>query len=90
MKKIKRYFKKSIITIKREFLETKQMIKTFKNRDRENYPQAKSQFVDIIKIFFIFPIMALPGSIAILTILELIAKIFRVTIFPKKQKFKKD
>ena len=80
--------KKSIITIKREYIETKKMLKTFKNKDIDNYPQAKGQFVDILKFLLILPISILPGSIFILTILELIAKGFNTTIFPKKQKFK--
>ncbi len=80
--------KKSIITIKREYIETKKMLKTFKNKDVDNYPQAKGQFVDILKFLLILPISILPGSIFILTILELIAKGFNTTIFPKKQKFK--
>lgn len=88
MKKFKRRIKKSFITFKRELIETKQMITTIKNRDKKNYSQAKGQFVDILKFLFLFPVFILPGSVAVLTILELIARVFNTTIFPKKQKFK--
>ena len=88
MRKIKRYMKKIIITVKREYIETKKMLKTFKNKDVDNYPQAKGQFVDILKFLLILPISILPGSVVVLTVLEVVAKGFNTTVFPKKQKFK--
>ena len=89
MKSIRRFLKKSYIATKREINETKEMIRTFKSRDKENYPAAKNQLIDIFKIVFLFPILILPGSAVILTVLELVARFFKFSVFPTKQNFKR-
>ena len=88
MKKIKRGIKKSYLVFIRELRETKLMIKTIKNRDERNYSQAKGQLVDIVKFSILTPVIILPGSILIITIVEVIGKRYKFSIFPKKQKFK--
>jgi len=88
MRKIKRVIKKSFITSKREIRETKKMIKTFRSRDFQNYKAAKNQLIDIVKISFLFPVIMLPGSAVILTLIEIVGKRFNFTIFPRRQKFK--
>ncbi len=88
MKKFKKHIRKSFIATTREIRETKKMIKTFKRKDIENYPQAKGQIIDIVKIVFLFPIIILPGSAVVLTLIEVVGRKFNFTIFPKKQKFK--
>ncbi len=88
MKKIKRFLKKSYIMTLREINETKHMIRIYRNREQVYYDEAKKQAYDIVKILIIFPVLILPGSAVILTILEIIAKGFKTSIFPKKQNFK--
>ncbi len=57
--------------------------------ERENeelMQEANKQLVDLFKIIFLFPITLLPGSVIIVTLLELIARAFKCSIFPTKQK----
>ena len=90
MKKMKRVFKKSYIVFKREVIETKCMINVIKKRDKKNYIYAKEQFKDIMKFSVLIPIITLPGSVFIISAIEIIGKKFKFSIFPKKQKFIKN
>jgi len=65
------------------------MLEIYKNKreDKELVKEANRQLVDIFKIIMLFPISLLPGSVVIVTVLEIIAKAFGGTIFPKKQRF---
>ena len=88
LKRLKRALKKvSIVTI-REYRESKKMLHIFihKRQNRELLKEANRQLVDIFKILLLLPISLLPGSVLIVTLLELIAKAFGATIFPTKQK----
>ncbi len=87
-KRLKRSWKKFWITTVREFKETKRMAQIYlkERHDKELVSEANKQLVDLFKIAFLFPISILPGSILIVTILELIARAFRCSIFPTKQK----
>jgi hypothetical protein len=89
MKRVKKFLKKSYIATKREINETKEMILIFKRGEKEQFKEATKQLVDLFKIIFLLPIMILPGSAVILTLLELIARFFKFSIFPTKQKFKR-
>jgi len=86
MKKMRRMFKKQYLVTMREIRETKAMVRVFLRRERHLYPQAFGQLWDIVKIFFLLPILLLPGSVVILTLLELLARLFRGTIFPRRQR----
>jgi len=89
LQKIKRGFKKVFIIAYREYKETKEMayIYIHQRSNKERLREANKQLIDIFKIIFLIPITILPGSVIIVTILELIAKAFKTTIFPKKQRF---
>ncbi len=89
IKRLKREWKKFIIVFIRESRETKRMLEVYlyERKDRELLRFANRQLVDIFKILLLFPISLLPGSVIIVTLLELIAKAFGTTIFPKKTKF---
>ncbi len=54
--------------------------------NKELMQEANKQLVDLFKIVFLFPITLLPGSVIIVTLLELIARAFKCSIFPTKQK----
>ncbi|BCD59990.1 MULTISPECIES: hypothetical protein [unclassified Nitratiruptor] len=92
MKKALRYitrkWRKFLLLLIREYRETRRMVEIYlTQRDNEKLRrEANKQFVDILKILFLFPISLLPGSVIIITVLELIAKAFKCTIFPTKQK----
>ena len=78
------------IVIIREYKETKQMAQIYLSSERKNprkLKEANSQLLDLFKIIMLFPISLLPGSVVIVTVLEMIAKFFKGSIFPKKQKF---
>ncbi|NPA03677.1 MAG: hypothetical protein GXO61_02340 [Epsilonproteobacteria bacterium] len=87
--KIKRSWKKFNLVLLREYRESKKMLEIYKNKreDKELVKEANRQLVDIFKIIMLFPISLLPGSVVIVTVLEIIAKAFGGTIFPKKQRF---
>ncbi|WP_084276217.1 hypothetical protein [Nitratiruptor tergarcus] len=89
LKSIKRSWKKLVIVFIRESRETKRMLEVymFQRNNKELMQFANRQLVDIFKILFLFPITLLPGSVIIVTLLEIIAKAFGATIFPKKTKF---
>ena len=89
VKRAKRECKKVSILLLREFKETKRMLQVYIHQrdNRELMQFANRQLVDIFKILFLLPISLLPGSVIIVTLLELIAKIFKTTIFPTKTKF---
>ncbi len=72
----------------REYKETKRMAEIYlkKREDKELMQEANKQLVDLFKILFLFPITLLPGSVIIITLLELIARAFNCSIFPTKQK----
>ena len=72
----------------REYKETKRMAEIYlKERENEELMQeANKQLIDLFKIVFLFPITLLPGSVIIVTLLELIARAFKCSIFPTKQK----
>ncbi len=79
--------KRAKIVFLREWRETKSMVKIYLY-EKENevlLKEANKQFFDLIRIFFLIPITLLPGSVVIITVLELIARAFKTTIFPKKQ-----
>ena len=86
---MQRSWKKFLITVLRESKETKRMMEVYvyERENKELLKFANRQLVDIFKIVFLFPISLLPGSVIIVTLLELIAKAFKTTIFPTKQKF---
>ena len=88
LKKLLRSFRKISIVAVREYRETKRMLEIFvkERQNKELLKEANRQLVDLFKILMLFPISLLPGSIVIVTLLELIAKAFGGTIFPKKQK----
>ena len=88
-KKLQRAWKKFVITLLRESKETKRMMEVYiyERENKELLKFANRQLVDIFKILFLFPISLLPGSVMIVTLLELVAKAFKTTIFPQKQKF---
>ena len=85
MKKVKRFLKKSYIITLREIKETKEMVRIYRQKERGLYEQANKQLLDLVKIVFLFPVMILPGSAVILTVLEIVARFFKMTIFPTKQ-----
>ncbi len=84
--KAKHALKRFCITLMREWRETKSMVQIYlhKRHDEKLLRLANRQLVDIFKILLLFPISLLPGSVVIVTLLELIAKFFGGTIFPKK------
>ncbi|MRI57972.1 MAG: hypothetical protein C6H99_00520 [Epsilonproteobacteria bacterium] len=88
MAKIRKALKKISIVAIREYRESKRMMQIFihERQNKELLKEANRQLVDIFKILMLFPISLLPGSVVIVTLLELIAKAFGGTIFPKKQK----
>jgi hypothetical protein len=88
LKLFKRSFKKSHIATLREIRETKEMIRIYKEGRREHFGVAHTQLLDLFKIIMLFPVMVLPGSVVILTLLEMVARLFGATIFPKKQNFR--
>ncbi|NPA83190.1 MAG: hypothetical protein GXO38_01765 [Epsilonproteobacteria bacterium] len=81
----RRFLKKSYITTLREIRETKEMIRIYWRKERTLYPEANKQLVDLFKILLLFPLLLLPGSAIILTILEIVARFFKTSIFPSKQ-----
>jgi len=87
--RMKRSWKRFVIVVIREYRESKKMLSVYKNQrgDKEKLKEANQQLVDLFKIAILFPISLLPGSVIIVTLLEIIAKAFGGTIFPKKQKF---
>lgn len=94
IKKFYKYLVRSVkrlkIVIVREYKETKQMAQIYLSSERKNprkLKEANSQLLDLFKIIMLFPISLLPGSVVIVTVLEMIAKFFKGSIFPKKQKF---
>ena len=89
MKKLKKKFKRSYITTLREIRETKNMFRTFINKDEKNYHHAKAQAKDVVKFTFLSVLFIIPGSVVIITVIQLIAKKFNSSIFPSKQQFKK-
>lgn len=94
---IKRFYKYLVRSVKqlkivivREYKETKRMAQIYLSSERKNpkkLKEANSQLLDIFKILLLFPISLLPGSVIIVTVLEMVAKFFKGTIFPKKQEF---
>ncbi|WP_041354008.1 hypothetical protein [Nitratiruptor sp. SB155-2] len=93
MKKALRYitrkWRKFVLLFIREYRETKRMAEIYltQRHDEKLRKEANKQFVDILKILFLFPLSLLPGSVIIITVLELVARAFKCTIFPTKQKF---
>ncbi|MRJ01922.1 MAG: hypothetical protein GXO19_00430 [Epsilonproteobacteria bacterium] len=85
IKNPKRFLKKSYITTLREIRETKEMIRIYREGRRSLYPEARKQVVDLLKIVLLFPLLVLPGSAVILTVLEIVARFFKTSIFPSKQ-----
>ena len=85
MKELRRFLKKSYITTLREIKETKAMIRIFFSKDKELYPEALKQLTDIVKIVLLVPILILPGSALVLTMLQIFARFLGMSIFPKKQ-----
>ena len=88
VRRLKRSLKRFWIVSLREYKETKRMAEIYLN-ERENkelMQEANKQLVDLFKIVFLFPITLLPGSVIIVTLLELIARAFKCSIFPTKQK----
>jgi len=85
MKKAKRFLKKSYITTLREIKETKEMVRIYRQKERSLYSEANRQLLDLFKILLLFPVMILPGSAVILTFLEIVARFFKLSIFPTKQ-----
>ncbi len=85
-RKVRHTIKRFFLTVVREWRETKSMVQIYlhKRHDEELLRLANRQLVDIFKILLLFPISILPGSVVVVTVLELIAKFFGGTIFPKK------
>ena len=85
-KRLNRIWRRLLIGTLREWRETKSMVHIYlhKRHDEQLMRLANRQLVDIFKIVLLFPISLLPGSVVIVTVLELIAKFFGGTIFPKK------
>ncbi len=88
VRKLKRSLKRFWVVTLREYKETKRMAQIYlKERENEELiREANKQLIDVFKILFLFPISILPGSVIIVTILELIARVFKCSIFPTKQK----
>ncbi len=88
VRKLKRSLKRFWVVTLREYKETKRMAQIYlKERENEELVrEANKQLIDVFKILFLFPISILPGSVIIVTILELIARAFKCSIFPTKQK----
>ncbi len=85
MKRLRRFLKRSYIVTLREIKETKAMIRVFVFKEKEHYKEASKQLLDIFKIVMLLPILILPGSAIILTMLQIIARFLGMSIFPKKQ-----
>jgi len=85
-KRLKRIWRRFWVGVVREWRETKSMVQIYmhKRHDEQLVRLANRQLMDIFKILLLFPISLLPGSVVIVTLLEVIAKFFGGTIFPKK------
>ena len=89
IKRARKECKKVYIIFLRELKETKRMLEVYiyQRDNRELMQFANRQLIDIFKILLLLPLSLLPGSVIIVTLLELIAKVFKTTIFPTKTKF---